>query len=173
MNRVSRAALSGTTQEPKHHVRVAIRNRCPGPEMGSHLRSGLDTLAVPKDRALNYSYPELPSLKASYIPVHTCLKRRQVRPDKQPREARHRKLERPIVAAIECPSAGLRRPSRPIRRSKLSYREQQGLPLHALTTGHDIPPSNSVPTCPQQNSGSLVKSETHQINSMRATAGLS
>ena len=121
--------------------------------------------------------PQLPRasrhLKASYIPVHTCPKRRQVRPDKQPREARHRKLERPIVAAIERPSAGLRRPSRPIGRSKLSYREQQGLPLHALTTGHDIPPSNSVPTCPQQNSGSLVKSETHQINSMRATAGLS
>ena len=112
-------------------------------------------------------------LKASYIPVHTCPKRRQVRPDKQPREARHRKLERPIVAAIELPSAGLRRPSWPIGRSKLSYREQQGLPLHALTTGHDIPPSNSVPTCPQKNSGSLVKSETHQINSMRATAGLS
>ena len=64
--------------------------------------------------------------------------RRQVRPDQQPREASHRKLELPpIVAVMEPPSARHSRPPRAIGWSELSYGEQQRLPLDQLTTGHD------------------------------------
>ena len=64
-------------------------------------------------RVLNDSYTELLDLKTSYIPTHTRLMRRQVRPDQQPREASHRKLELPIVV-MEPPSARYSRPLRAI-----------------------------------------------------------
>ena len=107
--------------------------RAPGDSLG-HTSALTYEIKRSQGRVLSDSYTELLDLKVSNISTHTSYLRRQVRPDQQPREASHRKLELRVVALMEPPSTRHSWPTWAIGWSKLSYREQQGaaapLPHH-------------------------------------------